>query len=257
MRKDFLIGIIATVLAMGLYYYFDHSEALPAPSDDGQTEETLEKIQENSAIESLVGSSDGTVAKPMGVSLGEPAKPEENQAVHKQFSEHLKTIGTCLEIKNSVDSEKIDPTYDNLVVSLRPALGEVVVQMDDWTQRDLKNAQGERKRLRTEVNYQDGGISSPTKRVQLYKLNEQGMPELQTIDPEQSVNPSDAFMDSLIGSDFQTSLEEKGGRSYYQEGEELVMIERNGKLESISLTKGGKTVSCSGLDSISSSCQCL
>ena len=35
------------------------------------------------------------------------------------------------------------------------------------------------------------------------------------------------------------------------------VIERNGKLESISLTKGGKTVSCSGLDSISSSCQCL
>ena len=48
MRKDFLIGIVATVLAMGLYYYFDHSEALPAPSDDGQTEETLEKIQEKS-----------------------------------------------------------------------------------------------------------------------------------------------------------------------------------------------------------------
>ncbi len=257
MRKDFLIGIVATVIAMGLYYYYDQSSAqLGVTAEDEQSEKSLEKIQAESAV-IQANSADATLAKPMGTSAGEPAKPEENQIVYKQFSEHLKTIGTCLEIKNSVDSDKVDPTFDNLVVSLRPALGEVVVQMDDWTQRDLKNAQGERKRLRTEVNYQDSGISSPTKRVQLYKLNEQGMPELQTIDPEQSVNPSDAFMDSLIGVDFQTSLEEKGGRAYYQEGEELVMIERNGKLESISLTKGGKTVSCSGLDSLSSNCQCL
>ena len=83
MRKDFLIGIVATVLAMGLYYYFDRAGTLPVKNDDEQNETELEKIQENSAAGSLVGSSDGTVAKPMGISAGEPAKPEENQMVHK------------------------------------------------------------------------------------------------------------------------------------------------------------------------------
>ncbi len=243
---------------MSVFYFYDRSQNKKIPAQQKtENEESLEVVQAASATQSMATetSNEKTLAKAMGTSLGEPAKPEENQQVYKNFSEHLKTIGTCLEIKNSVDSDKVDPTFDNLVVSLRPALGEVVVQMDDWTQRDLRNNDGERKRLRTEINYQSND-NQPVKRLQIYKLNEQGMPELQTADPEQSVNPTDAYIDSLR-TGFETSLEEKGGRAYYQEGEELVMIERNGKLESISLSKGGKTVSCSGLDSLKSNCQCL
>lgn len=258
MRKDFLVGIFATMVAMATFYFYDQAEKKKVTSfEKEKNEKILEKIQTQSAapIAALI-SADQTIARAVGISNGEPARPEDVQQVNKNFSEHLKSIGACLEIKASVDSETVDPTFDNLVVSLRPALGEVVVQMDDWTQRDLKNTQGERKRLRTEVNYQDGGVSSPVKHVQLYKLNEQGMPELQTLDAEQSVNPTDAYIESLRG-DFETSLEEKGGRAYYQEGEELVMIERNGKLESVSISKGGKTASCSGLDSLKSNCQCL
>jgi hypothetical protein len=258
MRKDFIIGIAATLIAMAAFYFYDQvSLKKNNKTEPTEVAEDLEKIQTDSAAaaSSDVSSGDKTVAKALDTSAGEPAKPEDVQQVYKNFSEHLKTMGTCLEIKNAVDSDKVDPTYDNLVVSLRPALGEVVVQMDDWTQRDLRNAQGDRKRLRTESNY-DNGAGSPTKRVQLYKINEQGMPELQAIDQEQSVNPSDAYIDSLKG-DFETSLEEKGARAYYQEGEEVVMIERNGKLESVSITRNGKTASCTGLDSLKSNCQCL
>jgi len=260
MRKDFLIGIFITLLAMTIFYFYDHADQKKIVVIEKTKKEKISTDQ--SFVESRPESLDESIAqkntqgRAMGISAGEPATPEENQQVYKIFSEHLKAIGTCLEIKNSIDSDRVDPTFDNLVVSLRPALGEIVVQMDDWTQRDLKNNDGERKRLRTEVNYQDGGTSSPTKHVQLYKLNEQGLPELQSIDPEQSVNPSDAYIDSLKAG-FETSLEEKGGRAYYQEGEELVMIERNGKLESVSITRNGKTASCTGLDSVKSNCQCL
>ena len=37
----------------------------------------------------------------------------------------------------------------------------------------------------------------------------------------------------------------------------VVLIERNGKLESVSVTRNGKTASCTGLDSVKSNCQCL
>jgi hypothetical protein len=257
MRKDFLFAIIATVLAMVGYFYYDRSEQNKLSEIEKQKfEQDLEQKQfESSQISSSL-SADQTAAQAGSAAETEPAKPEDAERVFQQFSEHLKTIGTCLEIKNAVDSEKIDPNFDNLIVSLRPALGEVVVQMDDWTQRDLRNNQGERKRLRTETNYEDGGISSPTRRVQLYQLNEQNMPELQNIDPEQSVNPSEDYIESLKGG-FETTIEEKGGRAYYQEGEELVFIERNGKLESVSLSRNGKTISCTGLDSVKSNCQCL
>ncbi len=261
MRKDFLIGIFVTILAMVSFYFYNRTEQDPqkkSAQDLQSTEKSLEQIQAESASATAATklSNDQTLAKVANASENEPAKPEDILQVSKNFAEHLKVIGTCLEIKNSVDSEKIDPTFDNLIVSLRPALGEVVVQMDDWAQRDLRNTEGERKRLRTEVNYQEGGVSSPTRRVQLYKINEQGMPELQNIDAEQSVNPSDAYIEMLKGN-FETSLDEKGGRAYYQEGEELVMIERNGKLESVSITRNGKTASCTGLDSLKSNCQCL
>lgn len=260
MRKDFVIGIFATLTAMAVFYFYDLSEQKKILTEEKtNNEKSLESVQaESTSVLAVAISADATVAaaKILGTTPGEPAKPEDSQQVYKLFSEHLKAMGTCLEIKNSIDSDAVDPTFDNLVVSLRPALGEIVVQMDDWTQRDLRNTEGDRKRIRTEVSYQDGGTNSPTKRVQLYNVNDQGMPELQSIDPEQSVNPTDAFIDSLK-TGFETSLEEKGGRAYYQEGEEIVMIERNGKLESVSISRNGKTASCSGLDSLKSVCQCL
>jgi hypothetical protein len=148
----------------------------------------------------------------------------------------------------------MEPSFDNLSASLKPALGEVVVRMDDWTQQDFKADDGSLRRIRTEVEYQDTG--NPVKRVQFYKINAQGMPELQTLNPDQATDPSDDFISSLKG-DGQVTIEEKGGRVYYQEGEELVLVERGGKVQSFSLTKGDKTFSCTETDATTSNCQCL
>jgi hypothetical protein len=126
--------------------------------------------------------------------------------------------------------------------------------MDDWAQQDFKTEDGSLRRIRTEVEYQETG--NPIKRAQFYKINAQGMPELQTLNPDQATDPSDDFISSLKG-DGQVTIEEKGGRIYYQEGEELVMVERGGKVQSFSITKGDKTFSCTETDATTSNCQCL
>lgn len=256
MRKDFLTAIVVTGIAMAVFYYLDRKPSLTTQKFQ---KETTDQERNAPLMNSVTQSVDSTGTANNVVSSDKtqavPQNPEGVEQVQKKFSEHLKEIGQCLQFKNAVDSEKIDPTFDNLIVSLRPALGEVVVQMDDWTQRDLRSADGELIRIRTETDFQNA-TGRPVKRVQLYKLNGQNNPELQNLDPEKSVNPEDSYIDTLSAG-ASTFLEEKGGRAYYQEGEELVIIERNGKVESISLSKGSKTVSCSGLDSLKSSCQCL
>ena len=187
--------------------------------------------------------------------MASPNATGQLDEVNKTFANHIRQMGQCLGVAASSSSfDKIEPTFDNLVVSLQPTLGEVVVKMDDWAQLDVRSPNGDMKRIRTEVEYQDN--NNPIKRAQLYKLNEQGMPELQQLNPEQSVDPTDEYLESLRG-DATTVNDEKGGRAYYAEGEEMVLVERNGKIQSFSLTKGEKTFSCTETDMTSSNCQCL
>jgi len=251
MRKDLLLALIVTVIAMAGFYIYDkkNPEMVAAAPEKKSAVMVGAQANDSSTISARANSNDMTSKT---VAMAQTA--EDISKVQQNFSTHLHEIGNCLEIRAAVDSDKVDPTFDNLIVSLRPALGEVVVQMEDWTQTDVQAPNGEFRRIRTEVSYEDTS-NSPTKRVQFYKINQDNMPEMQPLDSEKALNPTDTFLENLKG-DGRTLLEEKAGRVYYQEGEELVMVERNGKIESVSITRGPKTVSCSSLDTLRSSCQC-
>ncbi len=252
MRKDLLLAIVVTLVAMAGFYLYDKKNPSEAASPTEKRSAVMvgsQQSDEQLSAAAKLTSKDNTLQTTIT-----PQTSEDIAKVQQNFSAHLHEIARCLEIRTAVDSERVDPTFDNLIVSLRPALGELVVQMEDWTQTDVQAANGELRRIRTEVSYEDTS-NAPTKRVQYYKINQDNMPEMQPLDAEKSLNPDDAFLDNLKGGG-RTLLEEKAGRAYYQEGEELVIIERNGKIESISLTHGPKTFSCSNLDTLRSSCQC-
>jgi len=172
----------------------------------------------------------------------------------KLFAAHLKTIGTCLQIKNDSDDEQKEPTFDHLIVSLKPALGEVTVFTDDWSQTVIQFADGTLKRIRVEVGYDDPG--NPSKFLQVYKINSENIPEMEELDSQHATNPTDEYIESLkTGSN--VLLLEKGGRAYFPAGEEMIVIERNGQLESFTMTKNGKTISCNAMTSAASNCQCF
>ncbi len=255
MRKDFLLGIFVTVLAM-MYLYHQNKKTY----EPEQITQTLTKTKSASdsdlPLNKNLMSSEKKV-EPTEVVLAKvpPAQTDfEKERSEINFALHLKTLGNCLKIDNSIESERIEPTYENLIVSLKPALGEIVVQMDDWTQLDMKMPDGKTKRIRTEVNYDEP--NRPTKYVQLYFMNAQGMPEMQTLDKDLAKNPTDGFIDSLKdGSSFLNN--ERGGRAYFQEGEETVIVERNNRIQSFTLSRNSQTVSCVDLDTASSTCECL
>ncbi len=254
MKIRYILAIIGTVLIMAMFFYKDRSTTMTATeSMDAPDATTSAQINNrsdvNKVIEKQAAEDKTTKEKTM------QGNSEENAAeIQKNFANQLKLMGACLGVQPQVEAEKLAPSFDNLSASLKSTLGELVVRMDDWTQQDLKYPDGSMKRIRNEYEYQDNG--NPIRRAQLYKINNQGMPEMQPLNPAQSTDPTDEFLNSLK-ADGQQILEEKGGRVYYQEGEELVLVERSGQVQSFSLTKGEKTFSCTETDAITSNCQCL
>ncbi len=254
MRTKYLAAIIVTILVMAFLFFRDRSENPMTSSEPAmENKSATTKVAASSEADKLIDAQ-ATESKSGKEKAAAGLSDEQNIEIQKTFSNNIKLLGACLSVQPQVDADKITPTFENLSSSLKTALGEVVVRMDDWTQQDLKYSDGTTKRIRTEIEYQDNG--SPVRRAQLYKVNEQGMPELQPLNQAQAVEPTDDFLNSLK-ADGQEILEEKGSRVYYQEGEELVLVERGGKVQSFSLTKGEKTFSCTETDAATSNCQCL
>jgi hypothetical protein len=249
MRKEFLAVIAGTIFLMALMYWNDNSksvENITPMASSAQTQPLSESVipQENFA------GAQATSGDPTA-SAAAPVADVEN---YKQFAAHLKTVSQCLQIKNHTEYDQVDPTFDNLIVSLKPAMGDVTVFTDDWAQTDLQYTDGTLKRIRVEVGYDDPG--NPTKYLQVYKLNMQNIPEMEDLDPQQATNPNDEYVESMkVGANI--LLHEKGGRAYFPGGEEMIIIERNGKLESFTMTKNNKTISCNAMTSAASNCQCF
>jgi hypothetical protein len=179
---------------------------------------------------------------------------EQEIKIKKNFFEHLKAMSQCLQIKNQVNEEQMEPVLDHLIESLKPAFGDMAIYTDDWVQTDLKYSDGVARRIRMEVNYENQ--NQPAKYLYVYKIGDQGIPELENIDEQQSQNPTDDYISSLEAG-ANVTLKEKGGRAYFTGGEEVIVIEKNSKLESFTLTKNNKTFSCNSITSVESNCQCF
>lgn len=255
MKTRSIIAIVA-VLAM-MYFFFKKDRQQQASFTEEETEQTETSVRtgtpnKTNSIVAQNQPADLQMTKPAGVAP--IMSPQQAEEVQKNFSTQLRQLGQCLAVQVNADQEKIDPQYENLANNLNSAFGNMLVKMDDWTQWEGQSPDGSVKRIRTEIEYLENNI--PTKRVQLYKLNQQGMPELQNLAEDDAVNPPDEYLNSLRG-DARTIVDEKATRGYYAEGEELVVVERNGKIQSFSMSKGEKTFSCTETDSLASHCQCL
>lgn len=254
MKFRYLFALLALFTVIALYIGRNKPDVVVSKDDDDSEETEVTRLETEKKSEEIIKKQllESQVLKDKAAM---PAKSQDQvEEVQKSFSEHMHQMGVCLGMNTPVNSDKVDPTFDSMMASLRPAIGDIVVKMDDWTQADLRADDGSIRRLRTEMEYNDS--STPTRRVQLYKINDQGLPEMQNLPVDQALNPTDEYLESLRGSG-KALIDEKGSRVYYSEGEELVLVERGGKVQSFSLTKGEKTFSCTDTDAATSNCQCL
>lgn len=252
MKNKYLIAIAAIVMLMGLLFSNDKkSKVVQQKTADAETYKVPVKVVATAPSQSLSASAEAmSVAAP-------PISAETrqvNELVLKQFSLHLKLMNKCLGLTgDSVIRESTEPSFQNLLENLRPSLGDVVVQMDDWDQTEILDSDSTRKRIRVDYEYPDG--RNPSRRLSMYQINSYGMPEIVNLTADEVNNPNEAYVASLIDG-HKIVTEEKGARAYFPDGEELIFSERNGHLQSVSINKGDSSFNCFNLDEENSTCSC-
>lgn len=190
------------------------------------------------------------------VAVAEPTEPlvETKKKQQENFVEALKGIGTCLDIRNTIDSDEQDPKIEFLISSLRSEWGEPTVKTEDWSNTNLTLPNGEERRIRLEIDFDSA--DRIVKRLKYFSLDKDKMPVPLDLPPEQVFDPSEEFLASLE-SEGQVTLKQKSLRYYFQDGEEIILIERNGLISDLEVNKDGRYFKCKGLDSQQLSCQCL
>lgn len=253
MNTKYLVAIGATIIVMALLFSKDKKEKLAENSDESVEETSAIAAKPAVAVSADATASAASVDKTPALSLPVAEVQPVNPKIAELFAKHLQYINNCLAIATTAPvGDKVAPTADNLLNQLRTSLGEVVMQMDDWSQTEIID-QNVRKRVRVDYDYIDG--ATPTRRLSMYQINSYGMPEIMSLSNEEVNNPNQAYVDSLIEGN-KVVNDEKGARAYFAEGEELIYTIRNGQIQSISINRADKSLNCFNLDDEKSTCTC-
>ncbi len=249
MNSKYLLAILATAFVMVLLFSKDKKIKTKASAE---IELTGDSEQKKILPEAKLASASSADNKP-AVAVSSIEKPVLNENIQKKFAFHLKALGKCLKLTDQNVAEKTDPTVENLMSLLRSSIGDMVVQMDDWSQTEFVDQGSVRKRVRVDFDYPDG--SSAVRRLSMYQINSYGMPEIVNLTADEVNNPNEAYVASLSEGN-KILVEEKGSRAYFTDGEELIFSVRNGQLQSLSINKSDRSFNCFNLDEETSSCTC-
>lgn len=182
-------------------------------------------------------------------------KKSEPVDLHKAsefFGQSLKQMAACVGLNNSPSGERSEPSFENLLAAVKSDLGEPILKSEDWVTWSMRVGNEER-RIRIETDYSD---SDQTSRHLLYfKVDKDGQPSLIPMSSDQTKDPSESFIASLQ-KDGDVYEEEKGQRAYFENGQEIVLTEKNGKIDDLEFSNGSKTFRCAGLLSSLPSCKC-
>lgn len=188
---------------------------------------------------------------PLAVSTPQPTPRPEAEI--KTFGVHLREIGDCLQIKNSLNADA-ELKFSALDDSLRGELGELVANTLDWKNVHIQLPNGEKRRLRLEV--EAIGEESAGIRLQYFGVDNEDLPVPLPLSSEQSLNPSEAFIASLE-NEGKVTLREEARRGIYSKGAELFYSERNGVLSDLEISYQGKSVKCQNLQFTQGTCNCF
>jgi hypothetical protein len=251
MNNKYLIAIGAMILVMVFFFNQHKSEMTAAsPKEDESVEDHVKPVVKQVAATAVstdtaqvVSSDDSSKKKAVVLS----------QNVLRQFSNHLNSMNKCLGLHGASESEAVEPRLDNLLQNLRSSLGDAVAKMDDYVQTEIVDKDSVTKRIRVDYDYIDGNTSN--RRLTIYQMNAYGMPEITDLTADQSNNPNQAYVDSLIEGN-KVNTEERGARVYFAQGEEVVFSMKNGILQNISINRADRSFNCFNLGDENSNCSC-
>lgn len=178
--------------------------------------------------------------------MAEPAK-------FSAYQKSLKEMSECLNMKVGALDPKAEINFDYFNSMISADLGDIVTQNEEWTAVDLRTSSGEIRRIYVEYS---GEETPPKKTLKYYAVGAGGERREVPLSKEQMTNPSEALIASLE-KDGEVLARSVSRRIFYQNGDDLLLVERNGKIYSFQLPHDGKTYSCWGADTAATmTCQC-
>lgn len=248
-KKTFIILIIAATVLLIVSYCQPWMGSKETPSEQKAASISLDN--EKKLTNAIPPPPEGAASASSGAGFL-PTQMEDP----KKFEVYQKSLGElaqCLNLKvGTLDPQtELNFDYFNSVISLD--LGDIVAQKEQWSAIDIRMKAGEIRRIFIENSF--SGSESP-RSLKYYSLSPGGEQKELPLSKEQMENPSDALIASLE-SDGEVIARSVSRYIFYQNGDDLLLIERNGMIYSFELPHGGKTFICTGADSSQSmKCQC-
>jgi hypothetical protein len=255
LRHYFQIGIavgLLVALVSGFVWFRDGSSKLKTNN---------EEIADTSVDDSVESGPDSRFDEDLEakVGAGVSSSPEKKKAgsvdLNKSsefFGQSIKQLAACIGLNNTGTMDRLDPSIESLMASVKSDLGDPILNSEDWVTWNLRVG-GEERRIRLETDYAENDQAS--RHLLYFKLDAQGQPTLIPLPGEQTKNPSESFIASLQ-KDGEVYEEEKGERAYFENGQEVVLTEKNGKIDDLEFSNGAKTFRCAGILTSSPSCKC-
>lgn len=203
------------------------------------------------SLPKLHDDSENNVVTDTPTKMGTPAMTAE---VAPPMGPHLRTIGECLQIQNSLD-DTAEASFNALNSSMRTVFGDVYENQLDWKNVHLTLANGEKRRLHFEIEAL--GEENTATRLRYFGVDAEDLPvPLPLPNDQQSLNPSSELVESLE-NEGQVTLREEAHRAVYSNGAELYYVERNGVLSEVEINFQGNSVKCHDLQNAQGNCSCF
>ncbi|MGZ3768837.1 MAG: hypothetical protein ACXVCP_05030 [Bdellovibrio sp.] len=244
-KKIIIISIIVGILVL-IAYRWENPKKVPdnvAPGTEDSDKNGSKKIPEPPPPSSGNSQNNNNAETENAGFL--PTKMEDPQRF-EAFSKNMLALSQCLNIKTETLDPNSELSFDTFNSLLKPALGDVVTQETIWTSSDIKTKTGELRRIYVQQESDsDNGV--PTRTLKYYSLSADGSQKEIPLSEDQTINPSDTLIASLE-SDGSLMGNSSAKRVYYKNGDDMLMVERSGKIYSFELPHGGKVFTCKGAD---------
>jgi hypothetical protein len=257
-KNSFKYALLVGVSVVGLYLIMssqpqktlsDISPELPDPSNAVSPSEG----KKNPNLKGKTSRMEAPVADFNSGATGFLPTKMEDPKLFESIQKNIKEMSTCLNMKIGPFIEHDEMNLHTLVNVMSPDLGDVVGSKEDWTVTDIKTSGGEIRRIFVQVSDESQG--PPVRTLKYFIMNPNGQKEI-PLSSEQSKNPTDTVMGSLE-ADGQLVGKSNAQRIYFQNGDDLSVVVRDGRIYGFELAHDQKTFKCTGFDSAGKmNCSC-